>query len=374
MATNLTTGEVVVLGQDEIQDIIDNVDMQGGGNVYLQGGTYMVTSDLVIPSNIHLIGVGSSGSIIDFGEGAYQIQCIGTNSYTTGTVSISDGDTTLVGSGTSWTEYFLGASVYLQGQWYAIYSVADTTHLELTSAYQGSNLSGATYAIAVPNASVLLQGFTVQNSSTDLIKVQYAQNFSGQDVASVTGDSGLIGDTISIFNYNIGYANDCTIGISLTNSYGATITNTFLTMIGAGGGYICDSVTNSVIFDSSIDTADGPGYSCLNCTNFGVDQVSINNITGIGFILDGSGQSFSITNGLISNCTSDGMKFSNTSSQVQVTTMQFSDNGGYGVNVSDSGSTDNLFVGNLFAGNSSGAFNDMGTGTLIRSCIGEPDN
>ncbi len=60
-------------------------------------------------------------------------------------------------------------------------------------------------------------------------------------------------------------------------------------------------------------------------------------------------------------------------SQIQVATIQFSNNGAYGVSV-DAMSADNLFVNGLYTGNGTAAFLDNGSGTLIRSNIGLADN
>lgn len=72
--------------------------------------------------------------------------------YTTGTISVSNGGTTVTGSGTN----FQGPSVqgnvtpsFIQfsgaNDWYGVSSVNSTTSLTIDTAYQGTTLSGATY-------------------------------------------------------------------------------------------------------------------------------------------------------------------------------------------------------------------------------------
>lgn len=290
---------------DDIQASIDKLDSNGGGTLYLQPGTFNVSNNISVPSNVHVQGVGSGGSIIDFGGGAYQIQVIGTS--------------------------------------------------------------------MVPNNSAFLQGFTVQNSSTDLIHVSYSNNFGGQDIACNAGNAGLRIDNSTIFNWNIHYVDSCTSGIIMDVVDGFTIQNAFMSNL-MGTAYEFTAGNNGVLINSSLDTVGGDGVSIINSGNVGVDEFSIVNVVGVGFRLDSITGAFGATNGFISGCTSDAMRLQNTSMESIMSGVQFSSNTGFGVNITDSASADNLFIGNSFFNNTAGAFQDNGTNTLIRSNIGVADN
>ncbi len=291
---------------DDLQAAITKLNANGGGVLNLQPGTFNLVNDLVVSSNTRIQGVGSGGSIIDFGGGAHAIRVEGTS---------------------------------------------------------GSHVT-----------SVFLQGFEVTNSSTNLIRVKYADNFGGYDIRSSSGLSGIKLDNVDTLNWSVGFVESCGTGMIMNNMTGMTIANTFLTNITSGGGYVATNCTNSVIFNSSLDTVVGGGYKMTGCTNFGVEQVSILNVTGIGFLIDGGGTSFSLTQGLIQNCSSDGLQLKSNASQVQVCgAMQFSSNGGYGINIT-AGCTNNQIAANSFYSNSSGAAHDLGTTTLIRSNVGLADN
>lgn len=70
--------------------------------------------------------------------------------YSTGLVSINNGDTTVVGDGTTlWlsTNVKAGDAIELGGQIKLILSVTDTHHLELAVPYSGSDLTTVAYAI-----------------------------------------------------------------------------------------------------------------------------------------------------------------------------------------------------------------------------------
>ena len=72
--------------------------------------------------------------------------------YTTGTASITNGATTVSGSGTSWTTPMAGRMFQItdgsDGNWYEIDSVTNTTTLILKTPYVGISASKATYSIS----------------------------------------------------------------------------------------------------------------------------------------------------------------------------------------------------------------------------------
>lgn len=77
--------------------------------------------------------------------------------YSTGTISVTNGDATVTGSGTSWstaTNAIAGQYIKLpDGKWYKIASIASNTSLEIelsdaNGGYQGSTLSGQSYTIS----------------------------------------------------------------------------------------------------------------------------------------------------------------------------------------------------------------------------------
>lgn len=72
--------------------------------------------------------------------------------YTTGTITVTNGDATIVGSGTSWatsTNAEVGEYIKLpDNKWYKITTVTDNTHIEIEIDYPGSTLSGQSYTIS----------------------------------------------------------------------------------------------------------------------------------------------------------------------------------------------------------------------------------
>lgn len=72
--------------------------------------------------------------------------------YSTGTLTATNGDATVAGSGTSWnttTNAEVGEYIKLpDGKWYKIISIASDTSLEIEVDYQGATLAGQAYTIS----------------------------------------------------------------------------------------------------------------------------------------------------------------------------------------------------------------------------------
>lgn len=72
--------------------------------------------------------------------------------YTTGTVAVTNGSTTVTGSGTTFVRDMIGRWLQVtapngDNQWYKISAFSSTTSLTLESAYDGTTVSGASYTI-----------------------------------------------------------------------------------------------------------------------------------------------------------------------------------------------------------------------------------
>lgn len=89
--------------------------------------------------------------------------------YTTGTiVSITNGASAVVGSGTSWTKKMIGRFMRItdsdtantgDGEWYEIEDVTDTTHLTLKIPYDGITIAAGSAAYAIGQASIIPEDY-----------------------------------------------------------------------------------------------------------------------------------------------------------------------------------------------------------------------
>jgi hypothetical protein len=66
--------------------------------------------------------------------------------YDTGTVTVTNGDATVVGNATVWTSDMEGSTfISADGEYYVVDSVTDATHLELSIVYAGGTLGAQSY-------------------------------------------------------------------------------------------------------------------------------------------------------------------------------------------------------------------------------------
>ena len=93
------------------------------------------------------------------GDLIYQarVSDMGIADYTTGTITVTNGDATVTGSGTTFTAAMIGRQLRATTSnqdaiWYRIDSVTDGTHLELENVYGGTTGAGLSYIIGeLPN-------------------------------------------------------------------------------------------------------------------------------------------------------------------------------------------------------------------------------
>lgn len=357
--------KVLLFTSDDIQAAIDQTFDRGGGTVRLLAGTYIADGDITLRSGVNLVGEGYLNTIIDFGGTSYGIKVHGSDSYTTGTIAVSNGSTSVVGTGTSWTAGMAGRSILLKDFWYTISSVTDSTHLVVTDSYTSSTIAGYSYAIANPITSVQLQGFTAQNTTGSVISFRYGNGVTYNNIYLFDSGVGFDHDFCADINSNVTSAENCTTGWILNRVHFATWYN--INAISCTTGFDIDDFTNVAL---AVFTAESctTGVSMNLASNLGVENFSIQGCTGRGIDITNTTLTAFI-GGVVVNNTSDGIRVDGDG--VIFSQCNVEDNGGYGVNVLG---TDTLISGNTVRGNSSGAVNNSGTGTVVRGNIGVVDS
>lgn len=364
---------ITVATTGSIQSAIDTVYAGGGGVVILQSGVHTVASDITLYSNVSLIGQSASASIIDFNGGAYQIKVIGSDAYSTGTVSISNNGTTVTGSGTSWTgNITAGQYIMLSGIWYPVTNVGGNTTLTIGLPYGGPTLSGATYISASIVTSSKIQYLTVKNSTTAAIKTMYTNEFFMDDVEIQASGTAIDMDYCSqstIINFD---SIACTNGVDMNECHFFSM-NANGALDNTNNGWTIANSTNLAISSAFVLNCGGDGMNLTSVTDTRIDGVfNENGGQGIEFV-SGCNRIFLVNSG-IQNNTSDGIKLTATSDNVNIQSSFVIGNGGYGVNISASSCDNAVITGNNFSTNTSGAVNDLGTGTVIRGNVGVTDN
>lgn len=150
--------------------------------------------------------------------------------YQTGTVSVTNGDATVTGSGTAWLATISAGDIFVrQGDVvsYTIASVTSDTSLELTANYAGSSGSGLTYGITIdftPNKSYPLLASGAIGTDTIFNEAMLAvdENFEALGTASdkdIGTDNGDVSENINgTFTPILG----TTYGVTITEGAGAS--------------------------------------------------------------------------------------------------------------------------------------------------------
>ena len=360
------------VGQD-IQVALDAVLKVGGGKVILNPGIYNVSKDLIIGSGVTLEGSGIFTSIIDFNGGPYSIRIEGSNPYSTGTVTVVQNSATVTGTNTIWTSDMVGQSILVDGDWYDIEAYVSPTELTLSIGFIGTNQAGLTYVIATLNLSATLREFTVQNSSTDLIKIRYTSGSTLIAIARYGGDSGINCQDSLTCIINLGEGADSNTAVYFNNVFSWTITTeSYYNCL--GNGFQCDGGGDSTILDVGMSNNGGSGVQLTNTSKISIISFTIDNNVSHG-IEEVSGCDENVySTGNIHDNGGDGIKFTATSDKNSISQSQLIDNTGYGINIAAATDDNNIILGNVFSGNGSGQVNNSGTGTLIRSNVGQADN
>ncbi len=372
---NLKIGGLIinVATTDDIQTAINTVNAAGGGQVVLSNGTHTLSSDITLYSNVSLVGQNSASSIIDFQSTAHSIKAVGSNAYTTGTLSVSNNSQSVVGVGTTWTNAMVGRSILLSGIWYPIVAVGSTTTLTIAFAYAGNTLAASTYTIASVLTNITLDSLTIQNSTSNGVSFNYTNDSQTRSLTFINCTTGFSIQNTSALDvfYTIPVA--CGTGFSASNTYNIVIRD-LLVVSSTTAGVVLN--TCQFIDGISIEVLNttGVGISFTSVMNTNLSSISSRNSSGIGMELVSGNANIAIFNVDFRNNGSDGLKLTASSNDCYVTLCNFISNGGYGLNIANSNCNRTLVIGNNFSSNSSGAASDSGTTTKISTNQGLVDN
>ncbi len=355
-----------------LADQVAYVSTRGGGAIYFQRGTYVITQDIVLPSNISLIGLGEATVIVFAGPYGLKTSAA-PDLYTTGTITSALG-TAIVGSGTAWLTHITpGMSLFLGGGWYTIISVQDDTHLTLLEAYIGAPPSSSTYRIGTITHDVNIEELLVTGSAatgislTDVTRIRFSavitsENVIGTMMANCSYveidafiSSGNTSDGLQVSG--LGYGDWRSVNCNGNGGNGATLT----------------SVNNVKSSPGSFSGNTGSGVSISGSTSvFITADLIANSVDGV--TMTATCTQCGITEATVTSNTRDGVRITASGTNCRVNLSHILANGGYGINVLDASSANTLILGNHVLGNTLGQVSDSGTGTLIRSNQGVADN
>ncbi len=360
----------------DIQTAVDEVNDAGGGTVYLKAGTYTLASDVDLATNVALVGVDRDTVILDC-DGSFSVRIVGTFVYSTGTVTIGTGDTEVVGSGTTFTSAMVGSQILLgtagNFYWYTISAFTDSTHVDIDTAYFGPALSGATFTIADIIVHTTIGNLTVVNGAIG-VEAQYAQEIHLDDLY-VTECSGL-GISIDGVVYPRLFLTASANGTNLQASRMSGFKVDFCDFSNAttGANVVFSNCGDATFFDSVVNGSSSSGVTMSGCDGITFLSVTINSNGSNGVQLSGTSNGNQFIGCSMSQNASDGVEITATSDRNTIISCTIADNGVDGIEILNANCDDNLIGMNQFSGNVVSAVDDSGTGTLIRSNIGEADN
>lgn len=353
-----------------IQEAVDRLELLGGGIIRLADGTHSPTGNLTFPTKtpIQILGINMTTTVIDFGSADRRFILAGENIYTTGTVSITNG-VTVTGSSTAWLSSGLvaGDEIFLDSSWYKITAITGDTTIILAEGYGGAVLSGATYRAGSIIRDIEITELTIKNSTSasGAIDIDDARNILLEDIDMTSNSKSLVATNVSELDWEKGRTSaSTTVGITLTTgkyinfSRVSSVGNTTL-------GLSVTGVSHGSIFRCALSGNTTNGANITSCSNFNFIEVLMEgNVIGIEAV---SGN----TNCKFLNCTangnsSDGIKLTATSDRCKIFGGDFTNNGGYGVNIAASTCNDNVLALSTFSLNTTDRYNDSGTNSNIQ--------
>ena len=360
---NIGGTQITIDNTQDIQTNLDLIESAGGGTLFLQNGTYLLTADISIPSSVTLQGVSRDGVILDC-DGTFGVKITGTNIYTTGTLTINDTETTVVGSGTIFTSDMVGRFIFLSDAWYEITVFTDTTHITVGTPYSGTNLAGYAVAISSIANSATISKLTVTGATGAGVSLQYCQEPILNDLVIYGNGTGIDADYVVFPKYLVACNEN---GVNLNQNFVEGFYWDFseFSRSTVGANIIMTNTNNATAWNFSCVGGATNGISATNCDNiaYASYDISNNGAKGIEFISGCDDNQIGL--GRVFGNTSDNIKLTATSDRNTIVAVTSKNSGGSGINIANANCDNNVIVGNTFSNNSSGDINDSGTNTII---------
>lgn len=361
---------LIIESGDDIQTALDELNAVGGGSLYLKAGTYTTTA-LTGYSNIHIFGDNQSNTIIDFNNTSANLSFIGSNIYTTGTITSISGGVNVTGSGTSWlANASAGQQLFIGTRWYLIAAVTSDTTLILAEGYGDNIALPSTYRIATPVTGIRMTELMFKNSTGTGLSLTDCRDIEFKNILFLTNNVGFGLTNVSqcVLDALVCVANTSD-GYQMTNC-GLFNVNAVDSQSNGGNGATLNNLKTVPFVFSACDNNAGDGYHCTNCTSM-VLQVEASGNGGQGVEFVSNCNSNFITISLFSGNVSDGLKLTATSDGNTIgPDISFSGNGGYGINIAATTSDNNIIIAPYYVSNTSGSLSDLGTGTMVISAKG----
>ena len=346
-----------------IEDAVDYVQLIGGGDIFVWGGTYAPSRGMTITYPVNIIGQNVALTTINFGSSTKNFTVNSGTAYATGTISSIAGDkVTVTGSGTSWlANASAGQYIFLGTRWYLIAAVTGNTTLILAEAYL-DDIALSAYRIATLTRGISFESMTITGSTGTAIAVTDARDVTLRDVLFLSNNKGFVFTNVSQPNINTSVcAGSTSNGFEMTNVGLGFVSGLASSGNGGHGGVLNNvKVVNFASSASEANTTDG--LNLTDCDTVKLDYIASSN----------GGQGIELVSGNreidmyvhASNNASDGVKLTATADFCKIIGGHYDTNGGYAINIANANCDKNVVVGNSYNSNSSGTLSDSGTDTV----------
>lgn len=294
----------------------------GAKTVYIRTGTYVESSDITIPNNGVLVGETVAPVVIYFaGPFSVKIDGSGGSKEISGTISITNCTTDVIGTGTTFTNLTTDDYILLGQNFYQIASITDNTNLILSENYKGRSINNQSYVAQSMHTGVNISNLIITNSSGTGLYMRAVRGTIIHCCGLLSNNIGLEmvdSSTNSITSVNC--YNNTIHGMSFNDSYSISLANGETYNNGSNGIDISGNSSN-IVFNGALianNNTDGVNISGTvtnvlinDCTMQRNNEKGIN--TGINttnVVIDGtlicyngsSGVDFEGSNNILSNC------------------------------------------------------------------------
>lgn len=369
------------------------VDSSGGGDyttikaaldagkktLFIKNGTYVETGDLTISSGGVLFGESPGKVIITFNNSAYSVKIDGSGGVkeSAGTVSITNGSTTVTGVGTIFTNLAPNDYILIGCGIHKIGSITNNTSLELADAYQGATQSGASFKGQTMAVGCEISNLVVTGSTVEGLYARAAYHFIFKDslitsngTISTTGnihmidcaESFLIAVSSENSKYHGALIEDCSVvhttasiyknnghtGLRILNSSDIIIDGCNLSSNDLDGSSVEGTSDRVHINDTILCENNNKGVDCFSTSKRSIiDGCTVVSNGADGVDIDGTENI--VSSSLIDNNGGNGIMGGDFG---LISTNQITNNSGWGIN--NSNDEENTVVGNRILNNGSG--------------------
>ena len=295
----------------------------GHKSIFVRNGTYVETQDIVVPDSGQMVGESGPNVIIYF-IGAYSVKSDGGGDVESGgTMAIAKDSTSVVGTGTTFTNLSAGKFILLGTNYYRIASITDDTNLTLERTYRGRTITNSNVLAHGMISGFRLHNFIITGSSSSGLFGRGLWHFVIDSVACV----------LNAQNFNFSYCGD--------------------------GGL------KHLICDSSFST----GFTIDNCTSMNLTTADVFNCMSNGIEIKGNSVSIILNACESSNNTGNGFQIKGTSTNVNLSDCVARHNNGYGMSVG--ASTETIMSNDMIAkaNESGGIFMDGTLNEIEGGCV-----